>query len=214
MFEWSGKPLSGGPPRYQTRGAKFRDSLTAEQRDLVDRWVELREAKRLGELGKLAPGLVDIAKLVEIATELSRANGSDEAATNDNPASEPNGDDGQSDDDKDLKAAEERLRVALTPEQYATVLELEGPAIDSVNEDWFDHSVATRWVFKRAVELCPRPELFAAYDAEVDRGRDRQAHAQERLGKKYQWLAYYEFLARVADNFLFRGRFHRKEDGY
>jgi hypothetical protein len=33
----------------------------------------------------------------------------------------------------------------------------------------------------------------------------------ERIGKKYQWIAYYEILARVADNFEYRGRYGEDE---
>jgi hypothetical protein len=32
-------------------------------------------------------------------------------------------------------------------------------------------------------------------------GRGRSSPGHERIGKKYQWLAFYELLARVADNF-------------
>lgn len=74
------------------------------------------------------------------------------------------------------------------------------------DEYCFDLSIAQRWIFQRVIELGWKPELFGDFDKNMiryDRGRD--ARKPERIGKKYQWIAYHEFLARVSDNFEFRG---------
>ncbi|MEO3920396.1 hypothetical protein, partial [Raoultella ornithinolytica] len=44
----------------------------------------------------------------------------------------------------------------------------------------------------------------------------RREAFQERIGKKYQWIAYYEYMARLADNFTrFEGYGdERKENPY
>jgi hypothetical protein len=50
-------------------------------------------------------------------------------------------------------------------------------------------------------------ERFGHFDRTVDRwgSSGRSEHKAERIGKKYQWIAYHEFLALMLDNFEFRG---------
>src|SRR6185369_890857 len=45
------------------------------------------------------------------------------------------------------------------------------------------------------------PKLFGRTDRMFGHGQGREAHKAERWGKKYQWMAYHELLARVADNY-------------
>lgn len=61
---------------------------------------------------------------------------------------------------------------------------------------------ARRWVFRRALSLGWTPQRFGRQDRITGRDvRGREAHKAERWGKKYQWMAYHELLARVADNY-------------
>lgn len=46
-----------------------------------------------------------------------------------------------------------------------------------------------------------REEKHGAFDREIGSGRGRSTIPNERIGKKYQWMALHELLARVADNF-------------
>ena len=46
-----------------------------------------------------------------------------------------------------------------------------------------------------------REEKHGAFDLNVGSGRGRSTVPNERIGKKYQWLALHDLLARVADNF-------------
>ena len=46
-----------------------------------------------------------------------------------------------------------------------------------------------------------REEKHGAFDLNVGSGRGRSTVPNERIGKKYQWLALHELMARVADNF-------------
>jgi hypothetical protein len=69
----------------------------------------------------------------------------------------------------------------------------------------FDVNVACRWIYQRVFTLGWTPDLFGDFDDDIsrrDRGRD--AHKSERVGKKYQWIALHELLARASDNFEFR----------
>jgi hypothetical protein len=76
----------------------------------------------------------------------------------------------------------------------------------SLPRPWIDPSYpgdrASRWIFMRVLALGWSPELFGAKDRYIAR-RDtgRSEHKAERWGKKYQWIAYHELLARVADNY-------------
>lgn len=61
---------------------------------------------------------------------------------------------------------------------------------------------AARFVFQRCIELGWSPELFGNFDSSISRhGRD--SHKPERFGKKYQWIALFELLARLTDNFTY-----------
>ena len=70
-----------------------------------------------------------------------------------------------------------------------------------------DLSVAQRWMLKKVFDLGWTVERFGTFDRTVDSyaNRGRSAHKPERIGKKYQWIAYHEFLAHVSDNFEYRG---------
>ena len=70
----------------------------------------------------------------------------------------------------------------------------------------FDLAIAQRWIFQRVFELGWTEEKFDWFDRHLNRnGYGRHANKTERIGKKYQWIAYHEFLAYVADNFEFIG---------
>lgn len=82
---------------------------------------------------------------------------------------------------------------------------LDGPAptankrdnpADEVNVDW-----AGRWIANRAIGLGWTTDRFEAFERNHDLRRGRDAHKAERFGKKYQWIAHRELLARLADNF-------------
>jgi hypothetical protein len=62
---------------------------------------------------------------------------------------------------------------------------------------------ACRWIFQRVIRLGWSPQLFGSFDRLRGGGlsANRSSHKAERFGKKYQWIAYHELLARVADNY-------------
>ncbi|MEU5405233.1 NACHT domain-containing protein [Nocardia asteroides] len=65
-----------------------------------------------------------------------------------------------------------------------------------IEADW-----AGRWIAHRALALGWTPERFADFESSHDLRRGRDGHKAERFGKKYQWIAHHELLARLADNF-------------
>jgi hypothetical protein len=74
----------------------------------------------------------------------------------------------------------------------------------------FDLSVAHRFVLNRILELGWTVERFGWFDNKVD-DLGRAANKPERVGKKYQWIAWHEFLALVSDNFQYEDKFNRNE---
>ena len=60
-----------------------------------------------------------------------------------------------------------------------------------------------RWIFQRVISLGWRPEYFGKFDSQLDYF-GRTDHKPERFGKKYQWIALHELMARIADNFHMR----------
>lgn len=71
----------------------------------------------------------------------------------------------------------------------------------------FSHRWACRWVIKRAYELGWTKELFDDFERMYCGNEFGPRNGViERVGKKYQWIAYYELLARLADNLIFYDR--------
>jgi hypothetical protein len=64
-----------------------------------------------------------------------------------------------------------------------------------------DAKWAGRWIAYRAINLGWTPERFAAFERNRDLSNGRSAHKAERFGKKYQWIAHHELMARLADNY-------------
>ncbi|CAI0887873.1 NACHT domain-containing protein [Serratia fonticola] len=62
----------------------------------------------------------------------------------------------------------------------------------------FNLAWARRWVVMRAHELGWSEELHGDFDRGIQSNRNE--HSLERIGKKYQWLALYELVARMRDN--------------
>jgi len=81
---------------------------------------------------------------------------------------------------------------------------LTGPAPTQHHQDPLgavDANWAGRWVAHRALELGWTAERFDDFESTRDLRSGRDAHKVERIGKKYQWIALHELLARLADNY-------------
>ena len=72
----------------------------------------------------------------------------------------------------------------------------------SLEQYGFDTMQFARWIAGRVFELGWSTDRFGRHDASLESGLAPQNGA-ERVGKKYQWIAYHELLARLCDNFEF-----------
>ncbi|MPM16104.1 hypothetical protein SDC9_62478 [bioreactor metagenome] len=60
------------------------------------------------------------------------------------------------------------------------------------------------WIFRKVLELGWSVERFGLIDNYImSFNRGRAANKPERIGKKYQWIALYEVLARLTDNYRY-----------
>lgn len=70
----------------------------------------------------------------------------------------------------------------------------------------FDSGLGQRWIFNRVIKLGWKEKLHGQFDRYMNHGQvSRTEHKAERIGKKYQWIAFHEFLGLVADNYEFKG---------
>ncbi|WP_300673400.1 AVAST type 2 anti-phage system protein Avs2 [Desulfoluna sp.] len=65
----------------------------------------------------------------------------------------------------------------------------------------FDLRIAQRFIFSRIIELGWNKDDHYNFDRQVRIGSSITSH-NERIGKKYQWIAYYEYMAKLSDNFI------------
>jgi hypothetical protein len=68
---------------------------------------------------------------------------------------------------------------------------------DKLNVDLLSN-LAVEWIFEK---YGYDPQIHGEYDSMVANFYYRNEHKVERIGKKYQWIALYEILAMLADNY-------------
>jgi hypothetical protein len=61
-------------------------------------------------------------------------------------------------------------------------------------------NLAIKWIIEKYGYAV---EKHGEFDRKIGSGRSRNYKNKERIGKKYQWIAFYEILARVCDNYPF-----------
>ncbi|WP_312313288.1 hypothetical protein [Sphingobium yanoikuyae] len=116
-----------------------------------------------------------------------------------------------------LKAAEKAFQATLLPqewEEYRVTAQafVRHSLFSEQPHDYsarFNQGWGRRWICMRAHELGWTQERFANLERGYSGGRND--HRVERIGKKYQWLALRELVARMADNLLFMGQGYGNE---
>ena len=74
----------------------------------------------------------------------------------------------------------------------------------------FSRRLAKRWIVNRVKEMGWTKDRFADFESHYSGHAGRSPATVERMGKKYQWIAYHELLARMADNLHYFDN-HNKE---
>lgn len=84
---------------------------------------------------------------------------------------------------------------------------------DNYNKKRFDISIVQRYILKRVFEMGWTVDRFGRYDDSID-SYSRSASKSERVGKKYQWIAYHEIMALLSDNYFYTDRYYNEGDTY
>ena len=123
--------------------------------------------------------------------------------------------------DTDLNCAEQecdeaikKLEIVLT-EDHAIALESILAAMKNNkarNPPGFNLRLVQRYILWRVFDLGWTTDRFGQFDRFSIRSNGREASKPERIGKKYQWIAYHEIMALIADHFQYQERFG-DEDG-
>ncbi|MGW4371544.1 hypothetical protein ACWEKT_38515 [Nocardia takedensis] len=80
-------------------------------------------------------------------------------------------------------------------------------------KEHFPPELARAWIVERVRSLGWTPNLFGTFDSTVT-STSSDSHKPERFGKKYQWIALHELLARIADNYHPRRQLQRDPHSY
>ena len=118
-----------------------------------------------------------------------------------------------------LEAKRERASVALEKvlsaehaKQFREILSAQRQDYKSRRPPRFDLAEIQRYVLWRVFDLGWTIDRFGHFDRFVIRFNGREASKAERIGKKYQWIAYHEIMALISDHYQYRERF-REEEG-
>ncbi len=84
-------------------------------------------------------------------------------------------------------------------------------AVKDGSRYFFSSAPVKYWIVKRAFGHGYKNALHAQFDSQTSRYNDRHTNKVERIGKKYQWLAYNEILAILADNYPLADRWVSKK---
>ena len=110
-------------------------------------------------------------------------------------------------------------RYAQLTEVLSTEHRNELESILNDEQDWrkrdgprFNKKLIQRYILGRVVNLGWTSERFGTFDQFIIGHSGRDASKPERIGKKYQWIAYYEILAYVSDHFQYRYPYNDEED--
>ncbi len=104
-------------------------------------------------------------------------------------------------DDMEQKFISSLRRKTRKHRIYIDYVKNYDPSFHLNSKEQFDGGLARRWLMQRILTLGWTPDLFGDFDLSVE-NYGRESGKAERIGKKYQWIAYYELLARLTDNFL------------
>lgn len=109
------------------------------------------------------------------------------------------------------KSIQTRIEDQLSEDEIEQFTWIRRTRMNSFAE--FSRRRAQRWIVKRAYDIGWNDAHFRDLDNHISRIRLDGRRFLERVGKKYQWIALHEFLARVAANYHYLGaaRVHENE---
>ena len=106
---------------------------------------------------------------------------------------------------KEIKVLKEKLKKLLNEEQREQFRWLFEDKYMGERQAPFSRKWVQRWVCKKVYEMGWKKELFAYFDDDVS-SYGINSPKIERIGKKYQWIAFHTLMAHLADNVHYIGR--------
>ena len=97
---------------------------------------------------------------------------------------------------------EEQFIAMLNRDQKTAYQEIKNAR--DTNEPRLSLDIIQRYVLWRVFDLGWTTERFGDFDSQINSIPHRDAHKPERIGKKYQWIAYHEILAHICDRYQYR----------
>jgi len=116
--------------------------------------------------------------------------------------------------EKEQESAFETLKRSLTKEhslQFDKILELKKNR--KQRPPRFDLSLIQRYILWRVFDLGWTIECFGHFDRFTIGYHGRDSSKAERIGKKYQWIAYHEIMALVSDHFQYCDEYREDDSG-
>jgi hypothetical protein len=123
--------------------------------------------------------------------------------------------------EKFYKEIDERVRSRMNPEQLTFfdeqvmpyfLLKLQLKKKENVG---LDHKGIKQWIVQRVFDLGYNGEIHGDYDSSQREYDDRSSSRVERIGKKYQWIAFHQMMAILTDNYKIQERWSdRKAQHY
>ncbi len=114
--------------------------------------------------------------------------------------------DSQKENDKEIK-----FKKLLTPEQLKEYDEVIFD-FSNIKKEFCNIDIKSikRLIFLETIKFGWKEELFGDFEREI-KSISRHEHEIERIGKKYQWIALHEVLARLLDNYEYKDGRSRSE---
>ena len=197
------------PPRHEDL---LRPLVSEFSTDQITAWKEFEAADNAHSLGSLLLS-------VQFLTPQEKDGTSESHDLSDSEAIAQGLDDVNAAKLAELEATREQtlvaLKAALSDEQTKRLTEIyfaRANEHESRLPPTFNLSEIQRYVLWRVFDLGWTIERFGYFDRFDVGYRGREASKAERIGKKYQWIAYHEILAFISDHYQYRDRF-REEDG-
>nr|WP_143101685.1 AVAST type 2 anti-phage system protein Avs2 [Stigmatella aurantiaca] len=167
--------------------SKANEACATEMRTLVEDWFA--ERQKDGKLSSLSHDNI-AAEIAKVRTpELTVAETARDAA----------------------RDAVESTFSTNHAERFSAIMDMEDVNRAQREPPRFELRQLQRYILKRVFDLGWTTERFGHFDRFSIGSEGRKASKAERIGKKYQWIAYHEILALVADRFQYREKYREDE---
>ncbi len=179
LRKFSNTPLDKVPPTtVRDKYDKFIGTLNQKQQKLLDAYNSLHRSRF--SIARILDNLEDESSTSKLEVTLSDEDGSEEA----------------------LLAFEQSLDPAARRQYEEFKKYITGDAnFPSRSNSEFDLNIARRWMFTRVIQLGWNPDDHKEFDharSSLDRSKSVKT---ERIGKKYQWIALFDFAARLGSHY-------------